>query len=113
MIIAYHEPGVEKRKIAKKVILLTALAGFHRLKDFPEDLECAIFSRLVDDLSPVDSGVCEYCSNVIDVFLTPLSRDGRFDHSELGENQRLGSLEVRIDSLYYPLPSLRRALDQD
>src|SRR5207245_10470154 len=97
----------------KKTNLLTVFAAFNRLQDLAKDLDCASFSRLVGDLSLVDSSVRENCSNVIHVLLTPLSRNGRFTHSELGEDQRLGNLEVSLDSMHYPLPSLRRALDQD
>lgn len=52
---------------------MKALAGFHRSKDFAKDLSCAVFSRLVENLSHVDSSVCQYCSNVIYVLLDRVS----------------------------------------
>jgi len=65
--------GVEERKIAKKENLLTALAVFRGLKDFSEDLDCAIFSGLIENRPHVDSSVCQYCSNVIYVLLDRVS----------------------------------------
>src|SRR5438876_9788754 len=90
----------KKEKAAKKTNLLTVLAGFHRLKDFAKDLDCAIFSRLVGDLSLVDSSVCENCSNVIHVLLTHSSRIGGFTHYELGLDLRFWIMDVIIDFLF-------------
>ena len=52
---------------------MTALAVFRGLKDFSEDLDCAIFSGLIENRPHVDSSVCQYCSNVIYVLLDRVS----------------------------------------
>jgi len=71
MIIAYALIRSRRKQKRRGGELLKALVGFHRLKDFHKDPDCAIFSRLIENHPHVDSSVCQYCSNVIYV---PLDR---------------------------------------
>src|SRR5713101_7429739 len=80
---------------------------------FSEDLDCAFSSCPVEDLPLADLCICEYCSDIVPVLQTSLSWYGSFDHSELGEDQRLWRLEVGLDSLHCTPPPLWRTLDQD
>ena len=60
-----------------------------------------------DDLVSVDLGVCHYRLDVIPIFQASLSWPGRFDHSELGEDERLGRLKVGCDSIDHSLSPFR------
>ena len=78
-----------------------------------EDLACAFSSCPVEYLPLADLCICEYSSDVVSILQASLSWKGSFDHSELGEDQRLRRLEVSLDSLNRPPLAYWRTLDED